>query len=81
MERIKLIRSEDIQVVRLSSAMSFPEDVDEVLVRKNGNERILSPAIESWDSFFSRTEYNTVSEDFAQIRATQEQHDRLSFDD
>ncbi|MGE4686733.1 type II toxin-antitoxin system VapB family antitoxin, partial [Yersinia enterocolitica] len=40
------------QNVRLPVDMRFPENVKSVTVRAVGNERILSPVENSWDSFF-----------------------------
>ena len=42
------------QAVRLPADMRFDENVKKVEVRKQGNERIISPAGQSWDSFFAK---------------------------
>lgn len=50
------------QAVRLPAEVRFDNDVKKIAVRILGNERILSPLNQSWDSFFLNSE--TVSEDF-----------------
>ncbi len=62
------------QAVRLPSELRLPENVKRVEVRARGNERIIAPLGQSWDSFF--LEGATVSEDFLENRATQSQPER-----
>lgn len=65
------------QAVRLPVDVRFPDGVKKVLVRKVGKDRILSPIDHVWDSFFLSDE--TVSDDFMNERASQEQSARESF--
>lgn len=65
------------QAVRLPADTRFPEGVKKVSVRVVGQDRILSPAHHSWDSFFLSSD--TVSDDFMIQRASQEQPERESF--
>lgn len=53
MKATKLFQSNRTQAVRLAKDIAFPEDVREVVIRRDGNRRILSPADASWDDFFS----------------------------
>ena len=53
------------QAVRLPADMRFDESVKKVEVRKQGNERIISPAGQSWDSFFAKPKELWLSEDFS----------------
>ena len=62
------------QAVRLPVAQRFPKSVKSVIVRTCGNERILSPVNQLWDSFFM--DDNGVSDDFMVERSTQEQQER-----
>lgn len=62
------------QAVRLPAELRLPETVKKVDVRARGNERIISPVGQSWDSFFLNG--SSVSEDFMSKRASQEQSDR-----
>ena len=62
------------QAVRLPSETRFPAHVKKVSVRVVGNERILSPVDNSWDSFFLSPDRPT--DDFMEERASQEQPDR-----
>ena len=57
------------QVVRLPEDVHFPEGVHKVDIRAKGNERIISPVGQVWDSFFLDGPY--VSDDFLPERATQ----------
>ncbi len=62
------------QAVRLPAELRLPETVKKVDVRARGNERIISPLRQTWDSFF--LDGPLVSEDFMSQRSSQEQSDR-----
>lgn len=64
------------QVVCLPLDVRLPEGVYKVEVRVKGNERILSPLGQTWDSFF--LDGPRVSEDFLSERANQHQAERES---
>ena len=53
------------QAVRLPADMRFDESVKKVEGRKQGNARIISPAGQSWDSFFAKPQDQWLSEDFS----------------
>ena len=65
------------QNVRLPVELRFPENVKSVTVRAVGNERILSPVENSWDSFFFNS--LSVSDDFLIERSEQRQSERELF--
>ncbi len=65
------------QAVRIPSAVRFPESVKKVTVRVVGQDRILSPVENTWDSFFLSKDH--VTDDFMTERASQEQQERESF--
>jgi antitoxin VapB len=65
------------QAVRLPADCRFPTEVTKVEVRIHGKERIISPVGQTWDSFFLNGP--TVSDDFLQERASQEQSPRDDF--
>ncbi len=65
------------QAVRLPAELRFPDDIKQVNVRAIGNERIITPLAETWDSFFKNV--SAVSSDFMETRATQEQATREAF--
>ena len=73
----KLFLSNRSQAVRIPAHLRLPESVKEVEVRACGQERIIAPAGRSWDSFF--LDGPSVSDDFLQERASQEQADRDTF--
>ena len=54
----------------------LPDGVRKVEVRAKGNERIISPVGQSWDSFFLNGP--AVSDDFMPERASQHQSERES---
>lgn len=64
------------QAVRLPIDVRLPDGVRKVEVRARGNERIIAPVGQTWDSFFLAGP--TVSEDFMSERASQQQVDRES---
>jgi antitoxin VapB len=65
------------QAVRLPANTRFPDDVKKVKVRVVGQDRVLSPVDNTWDSFFLSDE--CVTDDFMTERASQEQSDREAF--
>jgi antitoxin VapB len=65
------------QAVRLPADMRFPDSVKKVEIRAVGQERIIAPADATWDSFFLNGP--TVSDDFLNERAVQQQGERESF--
>jgi len=65
------------QAVRIPADMRFPDEVKKVTIRSTGKERILSPVENTWDSFFLSGQ--SVTDDFMNERADQEQPERESF--
>jgi antitoxin VapB len=65
------------QAVRLPVETRFPEGVKKVVVRVVGLDRVISPACNTWDSFFLSKEI--VSDDFMTERASQDQSEREPF--
>ncbi len=65
------------QAVRLPAELRHPEGIKLVTVRALGNERIMSPLSETWNSFFIGG--SRVSEDFMEARESQHQQDREDF--
>lgn len=65
------------QAVRLPVGTRFPEGVKKVVVRVVGLDRVISPACNTWDSFFLDKE--SVSDDFMTERASQDQSEREPF--
>lgn len=77
METGTVFKNNSTQAVRLPVEARFPETVKKVIVRVVGQDRILTPVSNSWDSFFMQTQ--GVSDDFMTERATQEQPERETF--
>jgi len=65
------------QAVRLPAETRFPDRVKRVTVRVVGQDRVLSPVDSTWDSFFLSGE--SVTDDFMDERASQEQPEREGF--
>ena len=78
MNKASVFMNNRSQAVRLPAEARFDLSIKSVTVRVNGNERILCPVENTWDSFFNSAE--GVSKDFLNERASQEQSDRESFD-
>ncbi len=64
------------QAVRLPKAVALPEDVKKVEIIVIGRTRIITPAGESWDSWFDG---ENVSADFMDIRDQPAMQERESF--
>jgi antitoxin VapB len=62
------------QAVRLPAEVRLPEGVKRVTVRAIGNEPIIAPVENTWDSFFITG--LEVSDDFMIERTSQQQNER-----
>lgn len=60
--------SKGTQAVRIPLDVRLPEGVQKFDIRAKGNERIIAPVGQSWDSFF--LDGPRVSDDFLPERAT-----------
>lgn len=74
MTRVSLSFASNGQSIKLPEQAQFGGNVKTVNVRVVGNERIISPAAQVWDSFF--TAGSGVSEDFMAERETAVQPER-----
>lgn len=77
METGTVFKNNSTQAVRLPVDARFPDNVKKVTVRIVGQDRILTPVANTWDSFFLQG--TSVTDDFMTERATQEQQERESF--
>lgn len=71
-----VFKNNSTQAVRLPIDARFPDGVRKVNVRIIGQDRILSPVENTWDTFFMSHE--TVTDDFMSERAPQIQSERES---
>jgi antitoxin VapB len=76
MEKSTVFMSSRTQAVRLPKAVALPADVKVVDVIAVGRTRIISPAGESWDSWFNGL---GVTNDFMSDRDQPEPQERESF--
>ena len=72
-----VFKNNNTQAVRLPVDARFPDDVKKVAVRVVGQDRILTPVANSWDSFFLHG--TAVTDDFMTERASQKQQEREAF--
>jgi antitoxin VapB len=77
MSQGSIYMSNRTQNVRLPADVRFPETVKSVTVRVVGNDRILSPVENTWDSFFLGNA--PVTDDFLTERAGDFQSEREAF--
>ena len=77
MELGSVFKNNRTQAVRLPVESRFPENVKKVFVRVVGQDRILSPLTNTWDSFFLAED--GITDDFMTERASQDQSERESF--
>lgn len=66
------------QAVRIPAEFRFDDNIKQAMIRKVGNERILTPMDSVWDSFFLSDE--RASDDFMTNRPIAPRSERLSFD-
>lgn len=76
MEQGAVFQSNRSQAVRLPKAVALPDDVKRVDVVALGRTRIITPAGESWDSWFDG---DGVSADFMAEREQPADQERESF--
>lgn len=77
METGTVFKNNSTQAVRLPVDARFPDNVKKVSVRIVGQDRILTPVANTWDSFFLQG--TAVTDDFMTERASQDQQERESF--
>lgn len=65
MARARLFKSNKSQALRLPKSVAYPETVRKVDIEVRGRARIITPAGESWDTWFDG---ESVSEDFMASR-------------
>lgn len=49
----KLFKSNRSQAVRIPKDLAFPDAIKDVIIRREGNQLIISPADTFWDDFFA----------------------------
>ncbi|HEY3536670.1 MAG: type II toxin-antitoxin system VapB family antitoxin [Trinickia sp.] len=76
MEQGAIFKSNRSQAVRLPKSVALPDDVKRVDVVAIGRTRILTPAGESWDSWFDG---EGVSPDFMSAREQPDDQEREGF--
>ncbi|RFP18752.1 MULTISPECIES: type II toxin-antitoxin system VapB family antitoxin [unclassified Duganella] len=76
MEQGAVFQSNRSQAIRLPKAVAFPDDVKRVDVVVLGRTRIITPAGESWESWFDGP---GVSADFMMKREQPAEQERESF--
>jgi antitoxin VapB len=76
MERVNLFKNNTSQAVRLPKGVAYPDSVRQVDIVIQGRARIITPAGESWDSWF---ESEGVSDDFMDGRDQPEHQKREEF--
>ncbi|WP_336221322.1 type II toxin-antitoxin system VapB family antitoxin [Citrobacter amalonaticus] len=76
MEKTTVFKSNRSQAVRLPKAVALPEDVKHVDIVAVGRTRIITPAGESWDSWFDG---ESVTSDFMVAREQPGDQDREGF--
>lgn len=73
MKRGGVFKSNTSQAVRLPKAVALPESVKQVDIVRMGRSRLITPAGESWDSWF---EGEGVTDDFMDSRDQPQQQER-----
>ncbi|NWA10541.1 type II toxin-antitoxin system VapB family antitoxin [Pseudomonas gingeri] len=76
MEQGSVFQSNRSQAVRLPKAAALPDDVKRVDIVAIGRTRIITPAGESWDSWFDG---EGVTDDFMAAREQPAEQERESF--
>ena len=69
-----LFRSNRSQALRIPKDMEFPQDVKEVVIRRQGRSLIVSPKNSFWDDFFNREPNPDFPERFPQPPPQEREH-------
>lgn len=77
MKTSTVFQHNNTQIINLPAETHFPEAVEKVYVRGVGQDRILTPVANTWDSFFLLCA--AVTEDFMTEPASKEQQKREGF--
>ena len=75
MERANLFKSNQSQALRLPKPVAYPDTVKQVDIVMLGRTRVITPAGESWDSWFDEED---VTEDFMMQRDQPDSQERES---
>jgi antitoxin VapB len=73
----KLFKSNRSQAVRIPKDLAFPDNVQDILIKRIGNKIEITPSDSFWDDFFAQGPNPDFPERFPQG----EYDKRLSFDD
>jgi len=76
MEQASVFKSNKSQAVRLPKPVALPDDVKKVDIVALGRARLITPAGESWDSWFDG---EGVTDDFMPLREQPDSQERESF--
>ncbi len=76
MERASIFKSNKSQALRLPKPVAYSDDVKQVDIVIQGRARIITPAGESWDSWFDGV---GVSDDFMANRDQPDAQEREAF--
>lgn len=76
MARGGVFKSNTSQAVRIPKAVALPDTVKQVDIIAIGRSRLITPAGESWDSWFAS---QGVSEDFMEMREQPAMQEREAF--
>ncbi len=71
--KTRIFKSNKSQAVRLPKAVELPASVKEVRIVAIGNQRIITPAEDSWDDWF---DHPRVTDDFMSEREQPEDQSR-----
>ena len=72
----KVFQSGNSQAVRLPKEAAFPKSVKKVNIITKGNSRIITPATETWDSWFDN---KNCTDDFMEEREQPAMQERDAF--
>jgi antitoxin VapB len=71
--KTKIFKNNRSQAIRLPKEVAFPESVKDVEITAIGDKRVITPASQSWDEWFSEP---GVSTDFMTVRIQPEDQRR-----
>ena len=57
--KTKIFKNNRSQAIRLPKEVAFPESVKDVEITAIGNKRVIAPASQSWDEWFSEPGVST----------------------
>lgn len=80
-KKVEVFSDDESQYICIPNELKFSDNIKDVLIRKVGDELIITPTDKIWDSFFNNNENRVSDNFFSDGRDNDIQPERESFED